>query len=130
MDIAVTFPGGKKVNAHLEDFVIETDQPVKLGGDGSAPEPFAYCLASIATCAGFYVLSYLQARDLPVAGVKLLQTHEADEKGNLIKVLIQIELPPQIDKKHHPIIVRAANHCAVKKMIESQPEFAVSVKVS
>ena len=53
MDMKITFPGGKKVHAELEGgMVVETDQPVKYGGDGSAPTPYALFLASI----GFFML--------------------------------------------------------------------------
>lgn len=32
-DIAVSFPGGKRVDARVGDFMIHTDQPVHQGGD-------------------------------------------------------------------------------------------------
>ncbi len=40
MNISVSFPGGKRVDAHLGDRTIQTDQSLAHGGDGSAPEPF------------------------------------------------------------------------------------------
>jgi len=127
MDLIVTFPGGKKVDAALGEFVVRTDQPVKAGGEGSAPSPFAYCLAALGTCAGIYVLSYLQARNLPTDGVRIVQKHEADPKtGALTKVSMQIVVPPQIDEKHYSPMIRAAQLCAVKKMIEHQPAFEIT----
>ena len=65
MDLTVTFPGGKKVDAEIAGKLIRTDQPRDEGGEGTAPSPYDYCLAAMGTCAGFYVLSYLQARELP-----------------------------------------------------------------
>ena len=62
-EMRVTFPGGKKVDAEYKGFVIRTDQPVHQGGEGTAPAPFDLFLASIATCAGIYVLSFCQNRD-------------------------------------------------------------------
>ncbi|HBF42893.1 MAG TPA: osmotically inducible protein OsmC, partial [Desulfobacteraceae bacterium] len=47
--IEVNFPGGKKVDGKIENMIIKTDQPVKDGGEGSAPEPFQFFLMSIAT---------------------------------------------------------------------------------
>ena len=52
--IDVQFPGGKKIDAKIGDVLINTDQSVMAGGEGSAPEPFQLFLASIATCAGIY----------------------------------------------------------------------------
>ena len=56
MEIEVSFPGGKRVDATFGGFTIRTDQPVSAGGQGSAPEPSALFLASLATCAGIYVV--------------------------------------------------------------------------
>jgi ribosomal protein S12 methylthiotransferase accessory factor len=130
MDLIVTFPGNKKVDAEYGGFVIQTDQPVKEGGEGTAPSPFLYCLAAMGTCAGIYVLSYLQARDLPTAGVRIVQSHESDPKTKrLAKVVLKIELPAEIEEKHYQPIIRSASKCAVKKLIEEQPEFDIQTTV-
>ena len=126
MEIRVTFPGGKRVNASFGDFTIETDQSVKDGGEGSAPSPFATFLASLGACAGVYVLSYLEARELPIEGVEIVQSHEFHAKtGRVIKVILRIVLPEGIAEKHHAPIKRAASLCAVKKLIENPPEFEI-----
>jgi putative redox protein len=62
-EIKVTFPGGLRVDAEYKGFVIKTDQPVKHGGSGTAPAPFDLFLASIAACAGFYVVAFCRERD-------------------------------------------------------------------
>jgi len=127
MELVVTFPGGKKVDAALGEFVVRTDQPAQGGGEGTAPTPFAYCLAAMGTCAGIYILGYLQARGLPFEGVKIVQSHEVDPKtGALAKVSMRIVVPESIDPKHHAPMIRAAKLCAVKKMIENQPEFEIT----
>ena len=52
-EIKVTFPGGLRVDAEYKGFVVKTDQPLKQGGEGTAPAPFDLFLVSIAACAGF-----------------------------------------------------------------------------
>ena len=129
MDLTVSFPGGKKVNAQMGDFLIETDQSVASGGEGSSPEPFMYCLASLGTCAGIYVLSYLQARGLPSDGVRIVQRHEANpETGRLGRIQMFIHLPDSIPEKHHKPIKRSAEKCAVKRLIEEQPTFSIEIE--
>ena len=66
MEMTVVFSGGKKIDAQIGKHVIKTDQPRKEGGEGTAPAPFAYCLASMGTCAALYVYKYLESRDLPL----------------------------------------------------------------
>ena len=45
MDIQVSFPGGKRVDASFGNHVVRTDQPTELGGLGSEPAPFDLFLA-------------------------------------------------------------------------------------
>jgi len=77
----VTSGGGKKVRAEYQGFTIETDQSVANGGDGTAPEPFMLFLASIGTCAGIYVYSFCQKRDIPTDNVRIIQKHHKAENG-------------------------------------------------
>jgi len=46
MDMKISFPSGKKVDADYKGFTIKTDQPRHGGGDGSAPEPFSLFIKS------------------------------------------------------------------------------------
>jgi len=124
--MTVSFPGGKRVNASYEGFEIATDQDTDSGGDGSAPEPFDYFLASLATCAGIYVLGFCQKRDIPYDGISLKQSWEREEKTNrLAAVHISIEVPTGFPDKYHNALVRAASQCSVKKTLESPPDFIV-----
>ncbi len=131
LEMTIDFPGGKRVDAHLRDTVIHTDQSKENGGDESAPEPYAYFLASIGTCAGIYVLGFCRSRDLPTEGIRLVQRMEWDAKGfKLEKVEIDIEVPPSFPEKYHKALVRAADKCAVKRTIFNPPEFLIETRVS
>ncbi|MFH1033722.1 MAG: OsmC family protein [Pseudomonadota bacterium] len=125
----IIFPGGKKVDVRYQDFVIPTDQAVDSGGEGSAPEPFALFLASLGACAGIYVLSFCQSRQIPTQGLRLVQRTlpGADGKG-LGRVEIEIILPPEFPEKYLRAVVRAADLCAVKKAILNPPEMVVSAR--
>jgi ribosomal protein S12 methylthiotransferase accessory factor len=129
--MTVSFPGGKRVNASYDGFEIATDQAVDSGGDGSAPEPYDYFLASLVTCAGIYVLGFCQKRSIPYDGISLTQNWEHEEKTNrLAAVRISIEVPAEFPDKYHKALVRAASQCSVKKTLESPPEFVVETVVS
>ncbi len=128
--MTVSFPGGKRVNASYEGFEIATDQDTDSGGEGSAPEPFDYFLASLATCAGIYVLGFCQKRDIPYDGISLSQSWEREEKTNrLANVRISIEVPADFPEKYHRALVRAASQCSVKKTLENPPEFVVETEI-
>ena len=126
-EMIVSFGGGKKVNAEFNGFTIHTDQSKYAGGEGSAPEPFTLFLASIGTCAGIFVLSFCQSRGIPTDDIRIVQSHPVHESGRGIgKIEIAIELPQDCPEKYKDAIISAANLCAVKKHIQSPPEFVVT----
>jgi ribosomal protein S12 methylthiotransferase accessory factor len=125
-DIAISFPGGKRVDAKIGDFVIHTDQPVDLGGEGSAVAPFDLFLASLATCAGLYVLGFCQARNLSTEGLGLRQHVDIDPATKLpSRIRMDLVLPPSFPERYRVAIVRAAEGCKVKKTIASAPAIEV-----
>jgi putative redox protein len=129
--MTVNFPGGKRVNASYNGFESATDQAIDSGGDASAPEPYDYFLASLATCAGIYVLGFCQKRGIPTDGISLTQGWEREEKTNrLAAVRISIEVPSDFPEKYHRALVRAASQCSVKKTLEDPPEFQVETVTS
>jgi ribosomal protein S12 methylthiotransferase accessory factor len=130
MDIEVTFPGGKKVDASFGGHVVKTDQALSHGGGGTAPEPFELFLASLATCAGIYVLGFCQAREISTEGIKLVQHHRFDDASHrLERVELEIVLPASFPEKYRSSVARAAEGCKVKKALTSPPEVVVVVNV-
>jgi putative redox protein len=129
MDIRVSFGGGKRVDAHFEGQVVQTDQSPAHGGDGSSPEPFQLFLASLATCAGVYVLGFCQARNIATDGIELVQHHDFDETGRLAGVRMEISVPPDFPPKYVTALERVAAKCTVKRVLESPPEFEIRALV-
>lgn len=130
MDIALSFPGGKRVDARFDGFTVATDQPVSGGGENTAPAPFDLFLASLATCAGIYVLGFCQARNLPTEGIRLVQHHEFDAEHHLTAVRMEISVPPSFPEKYHAALVRAAEGCKVKKALANPPQISVALGVA
>ncbi len=130
MEMTVTFPGGARVDAQFGPFTVQTDQPPHAGGEGLAPAPFSLFLASIATCAGIYVLGFCRQRGLPTEGIRIVQRTETDPRtGMVTKLGLDIEVPPTFPERYYDALVRAASHCAVKKHIENPPAFEVRTTV-
>jgi ribosomal protein S12 methylthiotransferase accessory factor len=125
MEMIVDFPGGSRVDAHFGAFTVQTDQPPVA----SAPTPFALFLASLATCAGIYVLGFCQQRGLPMEGVRVIErTYNDPSSGMVGKIDLEIQVPPTFPEKYLPSLVRSAELCAVKKHIENPPAFEVFTK--
>ena len=131
MDLEVTFPGGKRVDAHDKGFTIKTDQTAENGGEDLEPTPFDLFLASMGTCAGIYVLSFCQQRELPTEGITLAQSMERDPETGLInRMIIDIRVPENFPEKYRPALVRAAEQCMVKRHVSrGLPEFILKTSV-
>jgi len=127
-DIEVTFPGGKRVDARVGEHVVQTDQPIDAGGEESAVAPFDLFLASIATCAGIYVLGFCQARGLPTHEIRLRQHVQLDEATKLPKrIHLELVLPPTFPEKYRSAVLRAAEGCKVKKTIAAAPMIDIAI---
>jgi uncharacterized OsmC-like protein len=127
-DVRVSFPGGKRVDAQVKEFTIETDQPVYQGGMGSAPAPFDLFLASLAACSGIYVLSFLQQRNIPADDLCLVMRSKIDKETKRIKTIyFDIQVPSGFPEKYHNAVIKSVNMCAVKKLMENPPDFRAQI---
>jgi ribosomal protein S12 methylthiotransferase accessory factor len=126
MEMIVDFPGGDRVDAHFGPYTVMTDQPSPSGEAGSAPTPFSLFLASIATCAGIYVLGFCRQRNLPTEGLRIIQRDQHNPLNGMVEsVDIEIQTPPGFPEKYLPSLIRSAELCMVKKHIETPPVFKV-----
>jgi len=122
----ITFDGGKIVTAHSHGHSIKTDQPLDNGGQNSAPAPFELFLASIGTCAGIYVKSFCDNRQIPAENIKIIQTTEYNKETGLpSSVKIDIQLPPDFPEKYTASVLHVAGLCKVKKSIANPPVFEI-----
>jgi ribosomal protein S12 methylthiotransferase accessory factor len=129
-EMIVTLPGGKRVDTQIGRHVIRTDQPASAGGEDSAPTPFDLFLASIGTCAGIFVAGFCQKRELPTEGIRIAQRNHVDpETGALLRVELDVVVPPGFPEKYLEALVRVADQCKVKKTVQAQPVFEVKAVV-
>jgi putative redox protein len=123
----ITFDGGKVVTAHSHGHSIMTDQPLDNGGGDTAPAPFELYLASIGTCAGVYVKSFCDNRQIPTDKIKIVQKTEfSKETGLPVDITIDIQLPADFPEKYRASVISVAELCKVKKSILSPPVFKVT----
>ena len=122
----IVFEGGKVVTAHSHGHIIKTDQPVHSGGTNSAPSPYELFLASIGTCAGIYVKSFCDNRNIPTDKISILQTAEFDEETGLpTNIKLDIKLPADFPEKYKEAVISVAELCKVKKTMADPPVFEV-----
>jgi len=81
MEIKVNFLDKLRFEAKFDDFTVVADQPIRYKGDGSAPGPFDYFLASSALCAAYFVKLYCVTRNIPTDNIRLSQLGRAEKRS-------------------------------------------------
>ncbi|EAZ98884.1 OsmC domain/YcaO domain-containing protein [Marinobacter sp. ELB17] len=128
MEINVNFLDNLRIEAKFDDFSVISDQPIRYKGDGSAPGPFDYFLASSALCAAYFVRVYCIARNIPTDNIRLSQNNIVDPENRYNQIFkIQVELPEDISDKDRQGIVRSIDRCTVKKVVQTGPEFQIEI---
>lgn len=126
MEIKVNFLDNLRLEARFDDFTVVADQPIRYKGDGSAPGPFDYFLASSALCAAYFVKLYCDTRNIPTENIRLSQNNIVDPENRYNQIFkIQVELPADISAKDRQGILRSIDRCTVKKVVQAGPGFVI-----
>ena len=128
MEIKVNFLENLRLEAKFDDYSVITDQPIRYKGDGSAPNPFDYFLASSALCAGYFVKVYCLRNDIPLEDIRLSQNNIIDPENRYKQTFqIKVELPDGLSDEHRKGVLSGINRCAVKRVIEGPVEFTTEI---
>jgi ribosomal protein S12 methylthiotransferase accessory factor len=123
MEIKVNFLDKLRLEAKFDDFTVIAD---RYKGDGSAPGPFDYFLASSALCAAYFVKLYCDTRNIPTENIRLSQNNIVDPENRYQQIFkIQVELPPDIQEVDRRGILNSIERCTVKKVVQTGPEFVI-----
>lgn len=126
MQVKVSFLDNLRLQANFDDFSIVTDQPIRYKGDGTAPGPFDYFLASSALCAAYFVKVYCKARDIPTEDIRITQDNIVDPENRYQQIFkIRAEIPESISAKDRAGIIRSMDRCTVKRVIQNRPDFEI-----
>ena len=126
MEIKVNFLDKLRLEAKFDDFTVIADQPIRYKGDGSAPGPFDYFLASSALCAAYFVKLYCDTRNISTENIRLSQNNIVDPENRYQQIFkIQVELPADMSDKDRQGILRSIDRCTVKKVVQAGPEFVI-----
>jgi ribosomal protein S12 methylthiotransferase accessory factor len=126
MEIKVNFLDKLRLEAKFDDFTVIADQPIRYKGDGSAPGPFDYFLASSALCAAYFVKLYCDTRNISTEHIRLSQNNIVDPENRYAQIFkIQVQLPPDISEVDRRGILNSIERCTVKKVVQEGPEFVI-----
>ncbi len=114
METTVRYMDGVRFLATSRGHEVISDQPPDNAGADAGMTPPEFLLASLGTCAGFYAVQYLKARDLAADGLTVRVTAEkAKAPARLASFRIEISVPGLADERHREGVLRAAKSCLI-----------------
>ena len=127
-EVLVDHLGEVQFAVKARNHTIICDQPVESGGFDEGMTPPEFLLASLGTCAGYYAVQYMKARNLPMEGLRIRTTADkAKGPARLTDFRIEVECRNEMDERHREGIVRAVHACLIHNTLLNPPRIDVEV---
>lgn len=105
-----------------------TDEPVSVGGGGSAPAPHELLPAALAGCVGTTLMMYARTKNWPLNGVEV--DVDYDHRSTPRRVEIDIRIAGDVTPEQLVVLEKVAAACPVRRSIESGIEFSERIALS
>jgi len=129
--ITVTWDGGVRFTADIRGHKVHVDQPVKAGGQDSAPMPLELMSASLGTCVAFFVQQFLVTRGLDATGLAVdVQSLGAANPHRIGRFEVNVKIPSGMPEKYREAVKRAAEGCTVHHTLTHAPEIDVQIEAA
>jgi len=125
MEVKITHVDQVKFSVQARSHTAICDQPAENGGEDSGMTPPELMLASLGTCAAFYAVQYLKARDL-LNGVEVTVTAEKLKgPARLGNFKIRVASPVTLTAEQTEGLMRSVHHCLIHNTLLSPREIAI-----
>jgi putative redox protein len=126
MEVKVSHLGQVKFNIQSRSHSILCDQPTDNGGEDSAMTPPELMLASLGSCAAYYAVQYLKARNLADDGVEVSVTADKlKAPARLGNFKIQVKYGVTLDERHTEGLMRSVEHCLIHSTLLTPPSIDI-----
>jgi LmbE family N-acetylglucosaminyl deacetylase/uncharacterized OsmC-like protein len=124
----VEYRGGDQFDINVRGHIISVDQPVKDGGDDTAPTPTELFIASLASCVAFYARRYLERHNLPTDGLAVESTFEMGARpARVAGIDIRLIVPKGVPPERLDALLAIATHCTVHNTLEITPDVSITL---
>jgi len=129
MEVTIEHLGGVQFEIKARQHTIVSDQPAEGGGFDEGMTPPELLLASLGSCAGFYVAQYLKKYQLAQEGTRVRVTADkAQNPPRMENFRIEIDVPASFSKEQQDGIERAVHHCLIHNTLLHPPQIVLEVK--
>ncbi|WP_438465084.1 bifunctional alpha/beta hydrolase/OsmC family protein [Marinomonas sp. PE14-40] len=108
------------------------DEPTKVGGQNSGPDPYEHLLAALGTCTAMTIRMYANHKKLPLEHVEVSLFHDrnyledadhAAEKGSQIEALVRkVQLVGALTEEQKVRLMEIADRCPVHRTLHNNPK--------
>jgi putative redox protein len=130
MEIKVSTLDHFKFAIQSRSHSIICDQPLENGGQDAGMTPPELLLASLGSCAQFYALQYLLARNLDDRGVQVtVSAEKLKQPARLGNFIIHVNCPAKLTEEQTEGLRRSVHLCLIHNTLLSQPEIHIELEV-
>lgn len=105
------------------------DEPVKVGGKNSGPDPYDHLLAGLGACTSMTLRMYAQRKNLPVDHIKVELTHtrnyqedceNCEQQSGIEAIVRNISFVGSLNEQETARFLEIADKCPVHKTLHSK----------
>ena len=102
-----------------------TDEPERLGGQGSGPAPHELLPAAVAACVGTTLLMYARTKGWELGDVSVVVDYHNSSNPRLCEVAIELACELRADQLRR--LEKVARTCPVRRSLEAGVEFTETI---
>ncbi len=119
-----------KFAVHARHHTLICDQPADNGGTDEGITPPEFLLASLGSCAVFYAVQYLKARNLATSGVEaVVDAEKLKSPARMGNFKIDVHCPVALTPEQQLGLVRSVHSCLIHNTLLSVPEISIELKL-
>lgn len=127
--VTVSHEFGDRYYVAIRGHSLVTDQPVSAGGRDEGPTPTELFVASLASCAAFYVGRFLRHhRPLTAFEVEADYTMTESQPNRVAAIELRVAIHDDVDEELRNAVDRVARHCTVHNSLVTPPEIRIAVE--
>jgi uncharacterized OsmC-like protein len=128
MSLRVKYLSGKKFEVRCRSHKIIIDQPESEGGTDQGMTPIDLLPASLASCAAFYAMTFLERRIPTLSGLEVRSTwHYVENPHRVGTIHLYIVLPQRLSDHEKRGLLRTVEHCTVGNTLRHPPQIQIDL---
>jgi len=126
--IRVRHIAGEQFEVSTRQHQFRIDQPIRDGGEDSAPTPVELFVSSLAACVAVYARRFLVRHELPTEGLSVEADHWMSTRPVRVeKIALRLHFPDGVPEDKLPALLAVASHCTVHNTLQYLPKIRIDL---